>query len=161
MEAIKEKSILLVDDEMLIAMGTKLKLEKYGYKLLLACCGEQALEFLQNHKDIGLVLMDIDLGSGSSGIDLSRKIIKLWNIPIVFVSSHTEPEFVSLTEDVTSYGYIVKSSSATAYDASIKMAYKLYIEKIRTETLNTYLKVALENASEPIFISDINAAVIF
>ncbi len=41
------------------------------------------------------------------------------------------------------------------------MAYKLFIEKIKTDTFDKYLKVALENASEPIFISNADADVIF
>ena len=161
MEQLKKKYVLLVDDEILISMGTKAKLEKYDYKILLASSGEQVFEYLATRDDIILILMDIDLGCGSNGIELSRQILQERDIPIVFVSSHTEPEVVSLTEYVTSYGYIVKSSSITAYDASIKMAHKLFIEKKRTLTFDRYLKVALENASEPIFISDTAGDVIF
>ena len=151
----------MVDDEILISMSTKSRLEKYGYKVLLASTGEQVMDFLKQRDDIILILLDIDLGNGSNGIELARHILQLKDMPIIFVSSHTEPEIVSLTEDVTSYGYIVKSSSITAYDASIKMAYKLFVEKKRTDTFDNYLKFALENASEPIFISDTNADVIF
>ena len=104
MEQIKEKYILLVDDDILIGMNTKLKLEKYGYKILLANYGDQALRMLGQHDDIMLVLMDIDLGPDTSGIELSREILQLRKIPIVFVSSHTEPDIVSMTENVTSYG---------------------------------------------------------
>lgn len=161
MDQLKKKNLLLVDDEIIISMATQKRLEAYGYKVLLASNCEQVLETLARRDDIILVLMDIDLGGEINGIDLSRLILEKRNIPIVFVSSHTEPEIISLTEGVTSYGYIVKSSSITAYDASIKMAYKLFIEKKRTEVFDKYLKAALENASEPIFISDTTGRVIY
>ncbi len=42
-----------------------------------------------------------------------------------------EPEVVAKTEKITSYGYVVKESSITVLDASIKMAFKLFAAKIR------------------------------
>jgi len=48
------------------------------------------------------------------------------DIPVVFLSSHTEPEIVEKTERITSYGYVVKNSTITVLDASIKMAFKLF-----------------------------------
>jgi CheY-like chemotaxis protein len=161
MMKLKEKSILLVEDEGLIGLATKADLERFGYRIILAMGGEGAIENISENSDIALVLMDIDLGNGMDGISASRRILQIRDVPIVFVSSHTEPSIVSSTEAITSYGYIVKSSSLTVYDASIKMAYRLFTEKRKTEAFDRYLKTALENASEPIFISDINGNVIY
>lgn len=161
MTDLKQKPILLVDDEVLIGMATKNNLSRFGYTVVTATRGDQAIEFVQQCPDCGLVLMDIDLGREMNGIDASREILKSQEMPIVFVSSHTEPEIVSLTEAVTSYGYIVKSSSPTVYDASIKMAYKLFTQKRQTEAFDRYLKTALANASEPIFISEGNGNVVY
>jgi len=156
-----ERNILLVDDELIIGMATKQKLAKIGYSVTVASQGKHAMEIINTKDDISLVLMDIDLGNGQNGIDICREIINRKNIPIVFVSSHTEPEVVSLTEQVTSYGYIVKSSSITVYDASIKMAYKLFNERRNKDKYSKYLFTALNNATEPIFISDLNGDVVF
>ncbi len=158
---LKEKSILLVEDEGIIGLATKADLEQFGYRIVLALSGEEAIGIAGESMDIDLVLMDIDLGNGLNGISTSRQILEIRDIPIVFVSSHTEPDIVSSTEAITSYGYIVKSSSLTVYDASIKMAYRLFTEKRKTEAFDRYLKTALENASEPIFISDKNGDVIY
>lgn len=161
MQKLKEKSIVLVEDEGLIGLATKRELEKLGYRVVLAMGGERAAEIIGTESEVALVLMDIDLGSGMDGIQAARRILKIRDVPIVFVSSHTEPDIISSTEEVTSYGYIVKSSSMTVYDASIKMAYKLFTEKKRTEAFDRYLKTALENASEPIFISDEKGDVVY
>ncbi len=158
---LKEKSILLVEDEGLIALATKAELEKFGYRIIPALSGEEAVRTAGEREDIALVLMDIDLGEGLDGISTSRRILEIRDIPIVFVSSHTEPEVVSSTEAISSYGYIVKSSSMTVYDASIKMAYRLFNEKRKTEAFDRYLKTALENASEAVFITDVNGDVIY
>ncbi|OHD22386.1 MAG: hypothetical protein A2Y38_22190 [Spirochaetes bacterium GWB1_59_5] len=161
----KQKTLLLVEDETLIAMSQKMFLEKYGYKVLTINTGEKAVEILRKDSEIelallpdskktplekigytvilannvenavelfkstdtiDLVLMDIDLGTGMDGTQAAELILRQRNIPILFLSSHTEPSMVEKTEKISSYGYVVKDSSITVLDASIKMAFKLF-----------------------------------
>lgn len=129
MSASKGKTILLVEDETILAMTEKMQLEKYGYIVKTARTGENAVESVNASPDIDLVLMDINLGDGIDGTEAAGIILKDHDIPIVFVSSHTEPEIVEKTEKITSYGYVVKNSSITVLDASIKMAFKLFEAK--------------------------------
>jgi len=121
-----KKTILLVEDEFLIAMNEKLELEKYGYVVKTVTNGEKAIEVVETSTDIDLILMDINLGDGIDGTQAAEIILKDHDIPIVFVSSHSEREVVEKTEKITSYGYVVKNSSITVLDASIKMAFKLF-----------------------------------
>lgn len=133
-----KKTILLVEDEFLIAMSAKMELEKYGYAIKTVPNGEEAIKEVRISNEIDLILMDIDLGDGIDGTEAAEIILKDHDIPIVFVSSHSEMEVVERTEKITSYGYVVKSSSITVLDASIKMAFKLFDEKIvRKQAENT------------------------
>jgi len=120
------KKILLVEDEALIALNEAKTLEKYGYEVVTAYSGKKAIEAIGSDHDISLILMDIDLGKGVDGTEAAAQILNKRDIPVVFLSSHTEPEVVEKTEKITSYGYVVKNSGATVLDASIKMAFKLY-----------------------------------
>lgn len=120
------KTILLVEDEILIALSEKRDLERYQYHVLFASSGEEAIEVFGSTHTIDLVLMDIDLGSGIDGPETALRILKERDVPVVFLSSHMEPEIVEKTEKITSYGYVVKNSSITVLDASIKMAFKLF-----------------------------------
>ncbi|HOT77978.1 MAG TPA: PAS domain S-box protein, partial [Candidatus Wallbacteria bacterium] len=85
-----------------------------------------AIEVFKNNNIIDLVLMDIDLGQGIDGTETAIAMLKLRAVPIVFLSSHTEPAIVEKTEKITSYGYILKNSGPTVLYASIKMAFKLF-----------------------------------
>ena len=120
------KTILLVEDEKVTALAEKKMLEKHGYSVVSAYDGEHALNTAKLRGDIDLILMDIDLGPGIDGTETARKILCFKNVPLVFLSSHTEPEIVKKTEDITSYGYIVKDSGETVLNASINMAFKLH-----------------------------------
>jgi len=124
--------ILLVEDEYLIAMVEKNALKNYGYEVTHIPSGEKAIEVVKTEV-FDLILMDINLENELDGIETAQIILDDLDIPIIFVSSHTEKEVVERTERVTSYGYVVKSSTITVLDASIKMAMKLFKAKKEVE----------------------------
>lgn len=126
MNSLNKKTILLVEDEAIIAASQKMSLQKYGYTVILSYSGKNAIELFNKDNSIDLILMDIDLGTGLDGPQTAIKILKKKEIPIVFVSNHTDAEIVGRTEKITSYGYVVKNSEITVLDASIKMAFKLF-----------------------------------
>jgi PAS domain S-box-containing protein len=132
MSAENQKTILLVEDEAIIASGEKITLEGYGYKVITARTGEEAIETVEKTPTIDLILMDINLGTGKMDGTIAAEIIqRKRDLPMVFLSSHTEPEIVEKTEKITSYGYVVKNTGSTVLDASIKMAFKLFEAKTK------------------------------
>jgi PAS domain S-box-containing protein len=148
MSAEKQKTILLVDDEAIIAMTEKMALEKYGYNVMIAPTGEDAVATVAKTPAIDLVLMDVNLGSGIDGTEAAALILSNRDLPVVFLSSHMEPEVVTKTEKITSYGYVVKNSSITVLDASIKMAFKLFESKIKEKEKESRMEAALEALRE-------------
>src|SRR6056297_1692418 len=138
----KEK-ILLVEDEALIAMNEARMLKKHGYEVVTAYKGEKAIEAVDSDSEISLILMDIDLGKGIDGTEAAEKILEKQDIPVVFLSSHTEQDVVEKTEGITSYGYIVKNSGETVLLASIRMAFRLYEAHIELKNQKENLRTAL------------------
>ena len=127
----ENKTILIVEDEALIAMNEAALLEKHGYRGFTAFSADEAVGAAAE-QDIDLILMDIDLGRGKTdGTEAARRILEDREIPVVFLSSHTEPHIVEKTEKITSYGYVVKDSGETVLLTSIKMAFRLYDAKRR------------------------------
>ncbi len=127
------KKILLVEDDALIAMFETRILTDHGYNVIIVSTGESAIETVNACNDIDLILMDINLGKGIDGTQAAEIILQTHDIPLVFLSSHTEPEIVEKTEGITSYGYIVKDSGETVLLASLKMAFKLFDAKIKEQ----------------------------
>lgn len=147
----KQKTILLVEDEAILAISQKMSLSKIGYRVLDAYSGEKALEIFKKNSGVNLVLMDIDLGRGMDGPETARRMLEVRNTPIVFLSNHTEPEIISKTEKITSYGYIVKDSGITAMNASIKMAFKLYESNEKLREMHNRLEATLRALPDPLF----------
>ena len=154
MPALHPKTILLVEDDLLIALAEKRALEKYEYAVLHESTGEAAVATVNSVPEIDLILMDINLGSGIDGTEAAELILANHALPIVFVSSHSEREIVEKTERITSYGYVVKNSSITVLDASIKMAFKLFDEKKRSKSIQTKLEATLDAIPDLMFVVD-------
>lgn len=154
MDAGGTRTLLLVEDEAILAMSEKMQLERYGYKVVVARNGDDAARIGVENPEIDLVLMDINLGPGIDGTVAARSILEARDVPILFLSSHTEPDVVEKTESITSYGYMVKNTSVTALDASIKMAFKLYQAKQELYEKKVTLEAALDSMSDAVFISD-------
>ena len=126
MNSQKQKTILLVDDDPIVAISESMKLEDCGYNVIYVPNGNKGIESVNNNHPIDLILMDINLGKNLDGAQTAKKILKDHDIPLLFLSNHTESEVVDKTEDITSYGYVVKDSGIKVLDASIKMAFKLH-----------------------------------
>ena len=139
-----QKTILLVEDNVIVATSETMILEKYGYNVLTAYTGESAIEVVETTSGIDLVLMDINLGKGIDGTEAAEIILQNHDLPLIFLSSHTEPGIVEKTERITSYGYIVKNSGETVLIASIKMAFRLFEAKQR----ETAQREALEESEK-------------
>jgi PAS domain S-box-containing protein len=121
-----KKTILLVEDMAIIAMAEANILKKNGYDVIIAGNGNEAIKQASENSNLDLILMDIDLGKGMDGTEAAQIILRNQDVPIVFLSNHTEKEIVDKTEKITSYGYVVKNSGETVLLASIKMAFKLF-----------------------------------
>ena len=168
------KSDMKISEICLLPDSRKIPLEKFGYKVIMVDSAERAVNAYKANDNIDLVLMDIDLGKGMDGTEAAEIILKHRNIPIVFLSSHTEQEIVEKTEKITSYGYVVKNSNITVLDASIKMAFKLFDanEKIQIELLErkkademlsvseTRYRLLFETTKEGILILDAKTGMI-
>jgi PAS domain S-box-containing protein len=143
----RERTILLVEDEAIIALNHAMILGQYGYKIITANSGESAISVVDQQIGIDLILMDIDLGHGMNGLEAAEKIMLTHTIPILFLSSHTDLETVKKTEKMTSFGYVVKNTGNTVLDASIKMAFKLHESNQQLQINSTRLELALSAAN--------------
>jgi PAS domain S-box-containing protein len=137
-------TILIVDDEALIAMNEQRILKRHGYDALYVTNRNAAIESINTAPEIDLVLMDIDLGSGVDGTVVAKEILNIRELPVVFLSSHTEPDVVEKTERITSYGYIVKNSGETVLLASVKMAFRLFDARSESKRHETLLRISEE-----------------
>lgn len=79
------KCVLVVEDEVLVAMDIKASLEKAGYSVASVLDGESAIEYVGSTSP-DVILMDIGLAGELNGIDAAKEIWKTCDMPVVFIS---------------------------------------------------------------------------
>jgi len=89
---LKDKKILIVEDNFLNYQVLKILLEKLEATILWAKNGIEAIEMFSREKDILLILMDINMPE-MDGITATREIRKLNNsVPIIFQTAFASEE---------------------------------------------------------------------
>jgi len=82
--------VLIIEDEPLIALDLKHILEHMGHRVLgIARTRREAVE-LATRKMPGLVMADVRLADGSSGLDAVNDLLAAFSLPIVFVTAYPE-----------------------------------------------------------------------
>ncbi len=91
---LKDKKVLVVDDDMRTTFAMSRLLAEHGIKPLKAGNGEQALEILNRESDISLVLMDIMMPvmDGYEAVKRIRANAKFRNLPIIVLTAKAMPE---------------------------------------------------------------------
>lgn len=119
--------LFLIEDDRILGSAEKKLLERRGFQVSIAESGEQAYEMLENGLEPDIILMDYNLGEGLDGVKTAELIRIQWDIPIVYLSASTDPEYLKKMEESASYGFVLKSSSIEILEVSIKMALKLHV----------------------------------
>lgn len=81
--------VLVIEDEPLIALELKRVLEGVGHRVAVARTRDDALRAAQI-KNPGLVIADIRLADGSSGLDAVNDLLRRLTVPVIFVTAFPE-----------------------------------------------------------------------
>jgi PAS domain S-box-containing protein len=120
----KNKTIMVVDDEALIAVQIQSYLESKGYTVAgRAGSGEEAVEKAKALRP-SLLLMDVMLGEGSlDGISAAEIITRELGIPVIFITAYGNEETINRTKVVDPAGFISKPFSEQDLEAAIELAF--------------------------------------
>jgi|GEM_PF-990693 len=120
-------TILIVEDDPSLALTETIWLEREGYAVIHVAGGEEAIEtVLADDGKIELVLMDIELKGELNGVEAAKKILSCKDIPVIFLSSHSDKSIIKETEKVSPYGYIIKDTMELVLSTSVKTAIQIY-----------------------------------
>ena len=114
--------ILIVEDDGLICEDISSLLLSQGYTISgVAHNGMKALDMLTNRQP-DFALLDINLGTGMSGIDIAQVIHDKHKIPFIFLTSYDDEATLNEAQEHSPFGYIVKPFQDRTLLTTIKMA---------------------------------------
>ena len=147
-------NILIVEDEAVVAADLAGKLERAGYRSVgIACDGEDAVETAKALVP-DLVLMDIRLAGPIDGIKTAERIQAFRNIPIVYLTAHSDMATLRRAAATEPFGYILKPFEERDVTTQIEIAlFKHQAERRLRESEERYRKL-VETAMDSIITFD-------
>lgn len=122
-------SILIVDDEAIIATELSERLTRLGYVVIgKANSGVDAIRVAKLKKP-DLILMDIVMPGEIDGIDAAKEILKFSDVPIIFLTAYSDEITIDRAKEVAIYNYIIKPFQDEQLHATIEIAFHKFRNK--------------------------------
>ncbi len=117
-----ENSILIVEDEIIVAENIRGKLRQLGYHVPdIVVSGKAALEALMRHP-VDLVLMDIQLSGAWDGIETATRIREQYDIPIIYHTAYADEDTLQRAKLTEPFGYLLKPFQIRELRSNVEMA---------------------------------------
>ncbi len=124
-----DTSILIVEDEGIVAEDLACKIRQLGYDVAgTTGTGEEAIE-LARLVQPDLVLMDIRLAGAMDGIEAAQHILKERNLPILYLTAHSDTTTAERAQRADASGYILKPFD----DRDLRIQIEMALHKYRAE----------------------------
>lgn len=125
---VNKEKILVVEDERIVAEEIKRRVQNLGYDVsAIVSTGKDAILKAGNlHPD--LVLMDIKLQGKVDGIEAAKQIQEKFQIPVVYLTSHSDDKILEEAKKTQPYGFLIKPINERELHSTLQMS--LYKHKI-------------------------------
>jgi diguanylate cyclase (GGDEF)-like protein/PAS domain S-box-containing protein len=157
----EQERILIVEDERIIALDLKRRLERFGYTVVgMASDAESGIEMTTETLP-DLVLMDIMLQNGSDGVEAATIIREKHRIPVVFLTAYADDTTIQRAKRAEPVGYVLKPFKERELLTTIDIGlYKSRVERelLRQERLFSSI---LRSAGDGIIATDAEGCIKF
>ncbi|MGV0033626.1 MAG: EAL domain-containing protein [Candidatus Azotimanducaceae bacterium WSBS_2022_MAG_OTU7] len=152
-------SVLVVEDEGLVARDICTRLEYMGYCVVgTAARGEDAIKLaLEENPD--LILMNIHLRGEMDGVEAAIRINESRSIPIIFCTAYSNDEVLQRAKITSTFGYVLKPFDNRQLKINIEIA--LFKHKVERDLADTKqnLDTTLTNVSDGVIAADVDGKI--
>ncbi len=146
--------ILVVEDESIVAMDIKHRLESLDYEVpeIISSGEEAVVKAKETQPD--LVLMDIVLKGEIDGIDAAQLIKDKYDIPVVYLTAYSDEKTLKRAKITGPFGYIIKPFEDRELHSAIEIA--LYKHKMESKLKRNemWLSTTLESIGDAVITTD-------
>ena len=153
--------ILVVEDEVIVAIDIKNRLIKLGYTVTaITYSGEEAInKVAEDCPD--LVLMDINLKGNIDGVEAAAQISNRFNIPIIYLTANADKITVERAKATEPLGYLLKPFKEKELHTTIEITLSKYKTEKKLKESEQWLATVLKSISDAVITSDIQGVITF
>ncbi|WP_404786260.1 EAL domain-containing protein [Altericista sp. CCNU0014] len=152
-------SILIVEDENIVARDLQYALEDLGYAVpAIAKTGSLAIQKASELQP-DLILMDIRLLGEMDGIAAAQAILERLDVPIVYLTAHSDDNTLTRSKLTHPYGYLIKPFEERELRAVVEVAlYKHEMEQRLKENAQ-WLSTVLNSIGDGVLTTDVEGCI--
>lgn len=136
--------ILVIEDNIFTLDEIEARLNELGYdQIETAVSADEAIAKAKTFTP-DLLLSDINLGSGKSGIEAVQKIKERMNIPVIYLTAYAEDDHLKKVERTEPFAYLVKPLQKRDLHIAIQIARFKHASEQKLIDANTKLAKAME-----------------
>jgi len=151
---VTQQSILIVEDNRIVAKDIAKRLERLGYRVAgSVSTGQDAIEKAEESSP-DLILMDVRIKGPMDGIDAAQQIQSRFGTPIVYLTAHADEETLSRAKETGPHGYVVKPFEENALRSAIEVGlFKAGMER-RLRESERWMRTTLRSIADPTVATD-------
>jgi PAS domain S-box-containing protein len=154
MNAIETPQILIVEDEKIVAWDIQERLESLGYAIVAKATSGEAAIIAANQTQPDLVLMDIQLQGKMDGIEAAQIIYRNCNIPVVYLTAHSDDQTLAAATRSNPFGYLLKPFQARELHSAIQIALHRHEQESLANRLQEWLSNSLNSIGHATITTD-------
>lgn len=156
----KTKSILIVEDERLIAEDLKDIILSLGYDVVGMADNSTSAIALVKEKSPDLITMDITLSGPVDGISIVEMIRKFSDVPVIYITVFATDAILERAKMTRPSGYIIKPFNERQVRTAVEIAlHNNELERKVTEA-NTLVRALVNATANPLFLVDTSGTVL-
>ena len=137
-------SVLVVDDELLVAKGIMTSLKSIGFKAIGPCKnGEEAIQVCSEQPP-DIVIMDIQMPV-MDGMQAAQIIFAEYDVPVIMLTAYSDDSYLRNSVAAGVFGFLLKPASVEQLSAGITVAWQRYLDYVEQRSQIVNLQQRLDD----------------
>ncbi len=161
MRASSAASILIVEDERLVAKDIQQLLLEFGYDAFgIAHSAEDAIA-KATERCPDLVLMDIRIKGNCDGVETAAILRERFGIPMVYLTAHADDATIQRAKQTEPHGYLMKPINAAELFSAVEISLHKHAAEARLRARERWFSTTLNAIADAVISADLTERITF
>lgn len=153
--------VLVVEDEVLIAGDIQETLVRLGYDVPITVSTGQRALLAMTELQPNLILMDIKLRGEMDGVDTAAEIRRQVDVPIVYLTSHSDEDTLTRAKATGPHGYLLKPFTERELRTAIEVALHRHHLELKLAEREHWFSTTLRSVGDAVVATDPSERITF
>ncbi|HYV50152.1 MAG TPA: response regulator [Myxococcaceae bacterium] len=154
LEAGPPTSVLIVEDEWMVAWDLERSLKEMGYQVIATVDSSHEALRVAAERRPDVALMDIRINGDADGIATASALSERFDVPVVYLTAYTDDATLSRAARSQAYGYVVKPFTSREVRSAIEVARHKHAADAQVAKRERWLSTTLRSLGDAVVACD-------